>query len=272
MKFSCRSTSVPACATARLRFEHMNEIARLFGARAGAYASFRPQYPPALFAWLAEHSPTHQRALDIACGNGQASQPLLTHFEQVLACDASIEQLAAAQELQGIQRFAADAEAQPLPAASLDLIVVAQALHWFATPTFFAEVKRLLKPGGLFCAWCYGLTRIEPALDAVIDQLYSGTLDGYWPAGRASVETGYRNLQAPFPRIQLPSFSIEEEWDFEHLLGYLGTWSAVQRWEQERGRDPVAELAPALLKAWGDSTRPRVVSWPLHFLAGFPTD
>ncbi|RJG10476.1 class I SAM-dependent methyltransferase [Pseudomonas cavernicola] len=249
----------------------MSEIARLFGARAGAYASFRPAYPAELFAWLAEHSPARQRALDIACGNGQASRPLLAYFEQVLACDASVEQLTASQELQGIELFAADAEALPLAASSLDLIVVAQALHWFATPAFFAEVRRLLKPGGLFCAWCYSLMRIDPALDAVIDEFYSNTLNGYWPQGRASVDAGYRDLQAPFSLIQLPPFAIGVEWSFEHLLGYLRTWSAVQRWERQHGHDPVTELTPTLRHAWGDLNQPRFVRWPLHFLAGFPT-
>ena len=141
----------------------MSEIARLFGNRASAYASFRPHYPPALFAWLAAHSPGRERALDIACGNGQASRPLLTHFHQVLACDASPEQLRAAPDLHGVDCFAADASALPLADASLDLVTVAQALHWFATPAFFAEARRLLRPGGLFCAWCYSLLQIGRA-------------------------------------------------------------------------------------------------------------
>lgn len=248
----------------------MSEIARLFGARADAYASFRPGYPAELFAWLAEHSPGRQRALDIACGNGQASRPLLAHFAQVLACDASVEQLTAAQEPAGVQLFAADAEMLPLASASLDLIVVAQALHWFATPAFFAEAERLLRPGGLFCAWCYSLMRIDSAVDALIDEFYGETLAGYWPSGRASVDAGYRDLPAPFPRLPVPPFAIEAAWDFEQLIGYLGTWSAVQRWEREQGGDPLAQLLPALRQAWGDSQRPRFVRWPLHFLAGIP--
>lgn len=246
------------------------DLAQLFGAHADAYASFRPQYPAALFAWLASHCAGHLRALDIACGNGQATRPLRQHFEQVLACDASTEQLRAANDLPGITLFAASAEAQPLASASLDLIVVAQALHWFATPAFFAEVARLLKPGGLFCAWCYSLMSIDDSLDPLIDQFYRGTLAGYWPAGRASVDAGYRDIQAPFPRLEPPAFAIEAQWSFDHLIGYLRTWSAVQRWERQRGGDPVAELIPALRRTWGDSNQPRVVRWPLHLLAGTP--
>ncbi|WP_252274579.1 class I SAM-dependent methyltransferase [Pseudomonas subflava] len=248
----------------------MNEIARLFGNRASAYASFRPHYPPALFAWLAAHSPGRERALDIACGNGQASQPLLAHFHQVLACDASPEQLRAAPDLHGVDCFAADAAAQPLADASLDLVTVAQALHWFATPAFFAEARRLLRPGGLFCAWCYSLLRIDDALDAVIDDFYRNTLSGYWPEGRASVDAGYRDIQPPFARIEVPAFAIELEWQLEQLVGYLATWSAVQKLERASGRDPVRELLPELRRAWGDEQQKRFVRWPLHFLAGYP--
>lgn len=248
----------------------MSEITRLFGNRADAYASFRPQYPEALFDWLAANSPGRERALDIACGNGQASRPLLGRFQQVLACDGSPEQLRAAPDLAGIGCFAADASAQPLSAASLDLIVVAQALHWFATPEFFAETRRLLRPGGLFCAWCYSLLRIDDALDALLDDFYWNTLGGYWPAGRASVDAGYRDIQPPFARIAVPAFAIELEWNLAQLEGYLGTWSAVQKLQQASGRDPLLELQPRLRQAWGDGQQKRFVRWPLHFLAGFP--
>jgi SAM-dependent methyltransferase len=246
----------------------MSEIARLFGARAGAYASFRPQYPAALFDWLAGQCAERQRALDIACGNGQASAPLRQHFAQVLACDASIEQLRAAESPAGISLFAANAEAQPLSSASLDLIVVAQALHWFATPAFFAEVTRLLKPGGLFGAWCYSLMRINGPVDELIDDFYRGTLQGYWPPERASVDSGYRDIQTPLPRLEPPAFAIEAHWSFTQLTGYLRTWSAVQYRERQQGRDPVSELEPALLSAWGDIKQPRLVRWPLHLLVG----
>lgn len=249
----------------------MSDIARLFSRRAGAYATFRPQYPPALFDWLAANSPAHRRAMDIACGNGQASRPLRKYFQQVLACDGSPEQLRAAPDLVSIDCFAADATALPLTDNCLDLIVVAQALHWFATPTFFTEVQRLLSPGGLFCAWCYSLLRIDDALNGVLDDFYYNTLSGHWPAGRSSVDAGYQDIQPPFARIAVPAFAIQLEWDLHQLLGYLGTWSAVQKLEQASGLDPLPKLLPALQRAWGDGQQKRFVRWPLHFLAGFPT-
>ncbi|MBU1283326.1 MAG: class I SAM-dependent methyltransferase [Gammaproteobacteria bacterium] len=247
-----------------------SHVSRLFGARADAYASFRPHYPASLFAWLAAQCPERLRALDIACGNGQASRPLREHFKQVLACDASLEQLQAGADRPGLQLFVAEAQAQPLPSQSLDLIVVAQALHWFATPEFFSEVRRLLKPGGVFCAWCYSLMRIDEELDALIDDFYWNTLGGYWPAGRASVDAGYRDINNPFAPLIPPASAIEISWTLEQLLGYLRTWSAVQRYEQQNGADPLLQLQPKLRQVWGDAKQPRFVRWPLHFLAGTP--
>lgn len=248
----------------------MNDVARLFGARAQTYADFRPHYPPELFDWLAKHSPDRQSALDIACGNGQASLPLLTHFKQVLACDASLEQLRETPDVQGLERFVATAETLPLADANLDLIVVAQALHWFSTPSFYEEAQRLLKPGGLFCAWCYGLMRIDPELDPLIEHFYASTLANYWLNGRTSVDAGYRDLQPPFARVSVPPFNLETQWSLAHLLGYLRTWSAVQRWEQTNGRDPVTEIEPSIKHAWGDPDSLKTIRWPLHFLAGYP--
>ena len=247
-----------------------NPISQLFGARADAYVSFRPHYPVSLFIWLAAQCPEHLHALDIACGNGQASRPLLKHFKQVLACDASLEQLQAVEGQTELQLFVAEAQTQPLPSQSLDLIVVAQALHWFATPAFFAEVSRLLKPGGVFCAWCYSLMRIDAELDALIDDFYWNTLSGYLPTGRASVDAGYRDIDNPLKALTPPASTIEASWTLEQLLGYLRTWSAVQRYEQQNGADPLLQLQPKLRQAWGDAKQPRFVRWPLHFLAGTP--
>jgi len=246
------------------------DVSQLFAAQANAYASFRPHYPKHLFAWLAAQCPEHQLALDIACGNGQASEPLREHFKRVLACDASLEQLQACVDKPGLQRFVAEAQAQPLPDHSLDLIVVAQALHWFATPAFFTEVRRLLKPGGLFCAWCYSLMRIDTKLDALIDHLYWHTLGDYWPKGRASVDAGYRDIDNPFSPVTAPTSAIAASWSLEQLLGYLQTWSAVQRYAQQNGTNPVLQLQPKLRQAWGDAKQPRFIQWPLHFLAGTP--
>lgn len=249
----------------------MSDSVQLFSLRSGDYAQFRPTYPDHLFRWLAENSPTTHCALDVAAGTGQATLPLTDYFDQVVACDASADQLAGSSGWRTAQRFAAQAERLPLRDGTADLIVVAQALHWFATPAFFAEAKRVLAADGLFCAWCYSLLRIDPPIDALIDHLHGEILGAYWPQGRASVDAGYQDIAVPFETINLPDFAIHARWDLPQLLGYLRTWSAVKRWQQTHGRDPLAQLEPELQRMWGSPARQHQVRWPLHFLAGYPS-
>jgi len=249
----------------------MGDSVRLFSTRSDDYAQFRPTYPKPLFDWLAEYSPRNSCAVDIAAGTGQATRPLLAHFSRVIACDASLEQLTASSDWLSAHRFAAQAERLPLRDGVADLIVIAQALHWFATPTFFAETKRVLAPDGLLCAWCYSLIRIDDPLDALIDHLHGQTLSGYWPSGRASVDAGYSDIQAPFATLEPPAFAIEAQWDLPQLLGYLRTWSAVKRWQQAHGQDPLLKLEAEFEQIWGNPGRTRRVRWPLHFVAGYPS-
>jgi len=248
----------------------MTDSTRLFSLRSDRYAQFRPTYPDGLFRWLAERSPRTGLAIDVAAGSGQATLPLLAHFDRVVACDASPQQLIANTDWNTALRFAARAEQLPLPDGLADALVVAQALHWFATPAFFAEAKRVLAPQGFFCAWCYSLLQIEPSVDAVITRLHGQTLDGHWPDGRASVDAGYRDISPPFETIPTPDSVIEASWDLSQLLGYLRTWSAVKHWQQTHGYDPVAVLEPELLELWGEPAVRRNVRWPLHFIAGYP--
>ena len=248
----------------------MGDSVRLFSMDTGSYAQFRPTYPDALFAWLASQSNAHTRALDVAAGTGQATLGLLPHFQTVVACDANITQLQGTPSWGPAKRFAADAERLPLVSGSIDLMVVAQALHWFATPAFFAEARRVLTHDGLFCAWCYGLLNLGPDLDDMISQLHGETLAGFWPEGRASVDAGYRDIRPPFPLIKTPAFCIEAQWRLEQLLGYLRTWSAARQWQQTYGADPIAAITPALQARWGDPEQARQVRWPLHFISGYP--
>ena len=109
-----------------------------FAAVAAAYADFRPRYPAALLAWLAEHAPARTLAWDCATGSGQAALDLAPHFARVIATDASAAQIATAPAHPGVEYRLAPAEASGLADASIDLITVAQALHWFDLERFYA--------------------------------------------------------------------------------------------------------------------------------------
>jgi len=64
----------------------------------------------------------------------------------------------------------------------------------------------------------------------------------------------------------VPRFEMQTDWDVESALGFISTWSAVQRYRKRFGRDPVALLAPLLTGAWGAGRR--ILNWPLSIRAG----
>lgn len=240
-----------------------------FSGHAADYSRFRPDYPAELFAWLAAQTPARERAWDCATGSGQAACGLAPHFAEVIATDASAPQVENARPCRGVRYAVASAEASGLVDATIDLITVAQALHWFDLPRFYAEVSRVLRPGGVIAVWTYNLFRLDPAIDALVDRFYSETVGDYWPFERRLVEGGYRDLPFPFAAVEpVPEFRMQSAWSLDHLTGYLGTWSAVRRYREAKGVDPVAELRPALAAVWGDAERERAVQWPLALRVG----
>jgi SAM-dependent methyltransferase len=242
-----------------------------FSGHSGGYARARPVYPASLFAYLAGLSRGRETAWDCGTGTGQAAGSLAAHFRKVIATDASANQVAKAAktaESKGILYAAAPAERAPLRDGSVDLITVAQALHWFDFPAFFAEAARVGKPGAVFAAWSYGNCRITPAVDSAYAKLYEGIVGPYWPPERAHVEDGYARIPMPFAPIAGPSFVIEARWDMEEFIAYVETWSAVQYYRKDKGGDPVALVREEMACAWGDPREPRLITWPLALRAG----
>lgn len=238
-----------------------------FSSHATAYSAYRPSYPTELGAWLSSIA-LPGTALDAGCGSGQLSLLLAEHFDRVIAIDPSARQIDSATPHPRIDYRVAPAEASGLADASIDLLAVAQAAHWFDLPAFFAEARRLLRPGGAIVLISYAGMEPRGAIEAIVERFRLRTLDRYWPPERAMVETGYRDIALPFAPIDAPSFSIEVEWALDSLIGYLDTWSAVRAMEQDIGRGPFEAAAAELRRAWGDPSSLRTIRWPLTILAG----
>lgn len=239
-----------------------------FSDHAADYARARPSYPPELFAWLTRQCPARNLAWDCATGNGQAAWVLADHFQHVHATDLSAEQLMQARSHPRITYRTALAEASGLKDRSCDLVTVAQALHWFCTENFYAEVRRALKPGGLFAAWTYSLLQGDAELNTVVSHFYTHTIGHYWPSERRWVDLGYREMPFPFADIATPEFEIRLEWTLDDLLAYLRTWSATQRCIRETGSDPCVALKVQLQEIWPQPESRKTIIWPLALRCG----
>src|SRR5437870_8355836 len=172
-----------------------------FSGHAVEYAKFRPRYPDELFEYLALIAPRHELAWDCATGNGQAAVGLARHFGSVIATDASAEQIESAQPDDRVSYRVARAEASGIDSTSVDLILVAQALHWFDLDAFFTEAKRVLKDDGVLAISSYNVLQISAKIDLVIWKFYRETTGPFWPPERDLVVSDYKNIKLPFPQL-----------------------------------------------------------------------
>jgi SAM-dependent methyltransferase len=238
-----------------------------FSRQSAGYRRYRPGYPPALLEFVAARAPDRKLAVDCATGSGQAAVGLARHFDAVLAVDGSTSQLAGAEPCDRVHYAAALAERLPVRGHSVSLVTAAQAVHWFDFDRFHAECRRVLVPGGLLAVWSYEKFRVDAAVDAVIDRFYTEVVGNYWPPERRYVAQGYRTLPFPWQEEVAPAFRLETDWSLEETMGYLATWSAVQRYRDQLGRDPLPDLRPQLAALW-PSPGTRRLHWPIHLRVG----
>jgi hypothetical protein len=246
----------------------MNSFEDHWSTQSGQYASFRPQYPDELFAYLASLAPHRELAWDCGTGSGQAAQGLAVYFKHVLATDGSPDQIAQAIPHAHVEYRVARAEDVILPSHSVDLITSAQAVHWFDLDAFYPLVTRAMKPEGVFAVWMYLLPVISPELDPIVEAFYTNVLAGFWPDRFHYLEARYQTLPFPFEEIETPAFEMQATWRLDQLTGFLDTWSAVRRYQSERGQHPLQILWPELSGVWGQADQPRLIRWPLYLRVG----
>lgn len=232
------------------------------------YARFRPAYPAELYTYLASAVDRHGLAWDCSTGSGQAAVGLAPHFEQIIATDSSAEQIAHASLHDKVTYRIMSAEAADIADASVDLVTVAQALHWFDLDRFYAEVTRVLKPGGAIAAWAYDRLHITPEIDNIIEKTMLEPIYSFWSHGNHLIFAQYRTIPFPFAELTAPAFAMEMRWSLTELLGYFSTWSAVRRSIADGAGDPVLRAKDDIGAAWGDAETRRSIRMPLHLRVG----
>ena len=233
-----------------------------------AYARFRPEYPGELAACLAALAPDASLAVDVGCGNGQLTGQLAEHFAAVVGLDPSADQVANATPRANVDYRCAPAERMPLAERSASLIAAAQAAHWFDLPAFYAEVRRIARPGAVLALISYGVLQLGEQLDARFQQFYWQEIGPYWPAERQLVDSGYATLDFPFAPLTPPAMAIRLDWNLAEFLGYIATWSAVRRAREVGREDILQRFASEIAELWGDAENRRAVSWPVNMRVG----
>lgn len=231
-----------------------------FSTRVDLYKNFRPGYPPQILEMFSKLLSADSFVLDCGTGNGQLAILLATYFKQIIAIDVSENQILSATKHPSISYRVASAEKTGLADQSVDLITVAQAVHWFNFNQFYKEVKRILKPNGFIAIVGYGLLQVESPVKPVLDQIYYHVLKNFWDPERKYIDEEYKTIPFPFDEKTVPTFSISYQWTVEQFIGYLCTWSACKLYESKNGLNPVEELSAQIRMCWG--TGKRQVTFP----------
>lgn len=197
-----------------------------FSDRVGNYIRYRPGYPPAVLAALQKHAGLTTRSViaDIGSGTGLSAGLFLRFGCQVHAVEPNREMREAAERLlAGEPRFhsvSGTAQATTLPDQSADLIIAAQAFHWFNTPETRAEFTRILKPDGhIVLIWNERKLDATPFLRGYEDLLLRFATD-YAKVRHENIDAGElgRFFRGPFVTH---TFANEQRLDFDSLRGRL---------------------------------------------------
>ena len=112
-------------------------------------------------------------------------------------------------------------------------------------------MRRVAAPGARIAVIGYPLLSINPKVDFVVQHLYAGILKDYWDPERHYLDEDYRTIPFPFEEVPTPQFASQYDWNFEQLIGYLNTWSAVKNFQKVNELNPLQLVEADLKNAWG---------------------
>ncbi|MGM1429637.1 class I SAM-dependent methyltransferase [Sphingobacterium lactis] len=239
-----------------------------FSKQASIYAQFRPSYPHELYDYLQSLSPAQALAWDCGTGNGQSAIHLADYFDHVHASDPSEAQIENAFEHERVSYHVETAEKPSLSDNSVDLITVAQAIHWFQIDQFYEVAKRVMKKNGIIAIWAYATPTINPEIDRILLDFHDRIVGPYWPEEINLLRQGYMTIPFPFREIEPPEFYIRKSFKLQDLLGHLLTWSATQRFIQQEQVNPIGKLQDQLMPLWADPQKTKQVTWKIMMRVG----
>ncbi len=238
-----------------------------FSSQSDKYAKFRPKYPSAFFDYLNSLVSSKLYAWDCGTGNGQIAKELSKTFTHIFATDISRSQIENAERSNNITYSVQPAEKTNFQNQQFDLIIVAQAIHWFNFNEFYKETSRTAKVDSIICIVGYSLIKISQQIDKIISSFYTDTIGEYWDKERKYIDEEYKTIPFPFDEIKAPKFENTHQWNLDHLIGYLNTWSAVKHYVKKNKNNPTQQLKMELQKHW-DNNELKEVKFPILLRIG----
>lgn len=238
------------------------------GKSSGIYSRTRPTYPAELYYWLSQQVIKTETVWDCACGTGQASIDLAAYFDQVEASDISESQIAEATPHRKVHYQVFPAEKTSYPDNHFDAVCIAHALHWLDLDAFWKEVKRVLKPGGIFVCWGYNWFKVGEAEDLVITKHILPHLAPYWPSQSRLLWNQYKDIDFPFESIEAPAFQLTCHWSVSQMMDFIRSWSAAQLRIEKEGDEFLQQANDMIRAVWSEPSQKKEISLPFFVRAG----
>ncbi|MFT2109651.1 class I SAM-dependent methyltransferase [Marinomonas sp. 2405UD68-3] len=239
-----------------------------FDTASDIYSRARPTYPAELYFWLAKQASGHSLVWDSACGTGQASIDLAAYFESVEASDVSETQVAEATPHRKIHYQVCQSEKTPYSDNSFDVVCVAHALHWLDLDSFWDELRRVLKPNGLFVCWGYNWIRIGEHEDDVIDRYVLKKVHTHWKDESRLLWREYKDIDFPLEMMDVPQFELTQNWSAYRVFEYIRSWSATSLLIESEGDQFLQKAWDEMIKLWGDPLQKKSITLPFFVKAG----
>jgi len=240
----------------------------LFSKQSDLYARYRPTYPKDLYEYILSFVKEKNIAWDCATGNGQAAVVLADHFKKVIATDISAAQIDKAIKKDNIEYSVCSAESTLFEENTFDLVTVAQAYHWLKWKEFKKEVVRVCKPEAIIAIWTYNRNKIgDKKIDDAIFSFYENVTKPFWDYERKYVEELYKTVEFDYELLPVKDFETTLNWQREDMIGYISSWSAIQKYIKVNGHSPIPMIEKELINLWPKG-EVKKVSFPIYLKLG----
>ena len=240
----------------------------LFSKQSDLYARYRPTYPKELYDHILPFVKEKNIAWDCATGNGQAAVVLAEHFKKVIATDISAAQIEKASLKDNIEYLVCPAESTPFEENTFDLVTVAQAYHWIKWDEFKNEVTRVCKPRAVIAIWTYSRNKLgDKKIDDAVYSFYENVTKPYWDYERKYVDELYKTVEFNFELLPVKQFETILNWQREDMIGYISSWSAIQKYIKVKGHSPIPIIEEEINKLWPEG-EVKKVSFPIYLKLG----
>ena len=240
----------------------------LFSKQSDLYARYRPTYPKELYEYILSFVKEKNTVWDCATGNGQAAVVLADHFKKVIATDISAAQIEKATLKENIEYLVCPAESTLFADNTFDLVTVAQAYHWIKWAEFRKEATRVCKPKAIIAIWTYNRNKIgDKKIDDAIFSFYENVTKPFWDYERKYVEELYETVEFDYELLPVKDFETTLNWQREDMIGYISSWSAIQKYIKVNGHSPIPVIKEEINKLWPEG-EVKKVSFPIYLKLG----